>query len=166
MTERHGGWARKIGDRSQNHTGVCRLWKIQHKAPRTDGRIPKTKAGGKESLEKYMNGPQPTLTDRPHTWNKSCKDSAKREGDTLKLAANDEEKEDEKKGQHQQVLQTTSQEKEKDKRKKYRKIDEAQARASATEQKNLQVQRVHADVDRGPWATTLHHGQNMEDDAE
>ena len=51
------GWAKRDG--SQNHSGMCRLWKTQPKLPRTHGRIPKTKASGKKSLEKYINGLNP-----------------------------------------------------------------------------------------------------------
>ena len=48
---------KEIGNRSQNHSGMCRLWKTVHKVPRTDGCNPKTKkASGEKSLEKYMKG--------------------------------------------------------------------------------------------------------------
>ena len=48
-----------------------------------------------------------TLKERSHTWNKSCKDIAEKEGDKLKLAemaANDEKQEDEEKHSINQLL--------------------------------------------------------------
>ena len=51
-----------------------------------------------------------SLKEKSHTWNKSCKDSAKREVDILKLAemaANDEKQEDEGEVQaHQTTAET------------------------------------------------------------
>ena len=73
---------KEIGDRSQNHSGMCRLWKTLHKVPRTDGCNPKTKASVEKSLEQYMNGPH--LLKRNLTQGKNCEDSAKREGDMVR----------------------------------------------------------------------------------
>ena len=53
-----------------------------------------------------------TLKEKSHTWNKSCKDSAKREGDILKLAemaGQDEKQEDEERRDIKKALQTIAQ---------------------------------------------------------
>ena len=95
------------------------------------------------------------------TWNKNCEDSDKKEGDLLKLAelaAKDEKHEDEERHNINKLFRQLREERK----------EEDEARALLEEmQKNLEeVRRVHADVDRGPWAITLHHGQKMADVAE
>ena len=84
-----------------------------------------------------------SLEVRSHTWNKSCKDSAKREGAMLKLddgQRNDEKQEDEERHNIDKLLKQLREErKEKDEFRGFleemKKLEEAQARASATEQK-------------------------------
>ena len=68
-----------------------------HKVPRTNGRIPSTRTSGKKFLKNSMNLAS-RLEEKSHAWNESSEDSAKREGDILKLAelaAQDEKQEDE-----------------------------------------------------------------------
>ena len=48
---------KEIGDQSQNHSGMCRLWKTQHKSSQNRWMQSKNKASGEKSLENYMNGP-------------------------------------------------------------------------------------------------------------
>ena len=83
-----------------------------------------------------------TLKEKSHTWNKSCKESAKREGDVLKMAesaAQDEKQEDEKRRDIKKLLkQLRDNRKGEDEAKGLSKemqinLDEAQARSAATE---------------------------------
>ena len=85
-----------------------------------------------------------TLREKSHTWNKNCKDSDKREGDLLKLAelaAQDEKHEDEERHNINKLLRQLREErKEEDEARALQEemqknLEEAQARASATEQK-------------------------------
>ena len=83
-----------------------------------------------------------TRKEKSHTWNKSCKESGKREGDVLKLAelaARDEKQEDEEKRDIRKLLkQLRKDRKDEDEAEALLKemqiyIEEAQARSAATE---------------------------------
>ena len=83
-----------------------------------------------------------TLKEKSHTWNKSCKDSAKREGDILKLAelaAQDETQEDEERRDIKKLLkQLRKDRKDEDEARALLKqmqinVEGAQARSAATE---------------------------------
>ena len=85
-----------------------------------------------------------SLEEKSHTWNESCKDSAKREGDILKLAEmapNDEKQEDEERHNINKLLRQLREERKKEDEARafleemQKNLEEAQARASATEQK-------------------------------
>ena len=150
------GGQKEIGDRSQNYSGMCRQWMTQHKVPRTVGCMPKTKASGKKSLEKYMNGPH-HFKKSPTRGIKVVK-TAPKERETYsklaELAANDEKQEDEERHDINKLLkQLCKERKEEDEARGIVKetqinLEEAQARASATEQIG-RFDEYMADVDRG-----------------
>ena len=84
-----------------------------------------------------------SLEERSHTWNESCKVSAKREGAMLKLDGgqrNDEKQEDEERHNIDKLLKQLREERKEENEarallEEMKKLEEAQARASATEQK-------------------------------
>ena len=106
VSARHDG-QKEIGDLGENHSGMCRQWMTQHKVLRTDG-IAQTKASGKESLEKYMNGPQPLKKSLTHGM-KSCTDIAKRESYSGRDGGQRREGSRWREAQHQRALWTTAQ---------------------------------------------------------
>ena len=103
MTERHVGRQKEM--EVKNHSGVCRLWKTQPKLPGPMEEFQKQRRVERSLSRNTLMAS--TLKERSHTWNKSCKDIAKREGDILKLAemaANDEKQKDEEKHSINQLL--------------------------------------------------------------
>ena len=122
---------------------VSTVKKTQHKVPKTDGCIPKTKASGRD-VSREIHEWESSLKEKSHTWNKSCKDSAKREGDILKLvevAATDEKQEAEARHNIHKLLKRLRKERKVEDEaptlleEVQKNLEEAQARGSAMEQK-------------------------------
>ena len=130
-----------MGEQSRNHSGRRHQWMTMHKVPRTNGRIPPTSVSGIE-VSREFHELASALKAKFHTWNKSCEDGAKREGDMLKLAGlagQGEKQEDEERRDIKKLLKQLRQDrKDEDEAKALLKemqinLAEAQSRSAATE---------------------------------
>ena len=87
------GGEKETGEQSQKHSGM------RHNAQSSQEQWKNsTNKNEWKEVSREFHELASTPKEKSHTWNKSCKDSAKREGDILKLAelaGQDEKQEDE-----------------------------------------------------------------------
>ena len=96
MTERHTGWSRKDwNSRSKTH---WRSSAVEDAGQSSHDKWKSSKIQGKwKEVSREMDVLDSSLKEKKHIWNKSCKESAKRETELFKMTeicANDEKQED------------------------------------------------------------------------